>query len=519
MTQAIQMNIQDLLEIFLRRKWLFVFPFIAIIIGGLLYGLFSPKTYRANTLILVQRQKVPEAYIRPTISAPIGERLRTISQQIMSRTRLEMIIDEFDLYHNLRKSLFLEEVVKIMRENINLQVKGKDSFQLFYQAREPKVVAAVANKLASLFIEENLKAREELSEGTTDFLDRELSRVKKQLEAQEETLLKFKQKYMGALPEQLNANLRSLDRLQLQHQATVDSLEKMRERRTSLQKQISQITKLNSQVTITDEEEGGGDDNEGVFVADNPQLHELRKILANLQARYTEKHPDVIRIKNTIKKQEGEIASGGDRENISDTSSLGYFDDFYQTLEMQLNEIDQEIGKLKKEKKGVEGKIVEYQQRVEDAPKREQEILSIKRDYANTQDNYQSLLSKKLSAQLASNMERMQKGERFKVLDPARVPQKPFKPNRKKILFISLVLGLSLGGGLVFGTEYLDNSFRNINELEKFTELSVMASIPRIITDDDRRRKETKNRIILFSSVGILVVLIVLLIVYFSSSV
>jgi Uncharacterized protein involved in exopolysaccharide biosynthesis len=152
---------------------------------------------------------------------------------------------------------------------------------------------------------------------------------------------------------------------------------------------------------------------------------------------------------------------------------------------------------------------------VEEIPKREQELLSLKRDYANTQKNYQSLLDKKLNAQLAANMERMQKGERFKVLDPARIPQKPFKPNRPRIILLSLLLGLGIGGGLAFGVEYMDHSFRDIDDLERFIGLPVLATIPKIITDDDARRGKIRKRIALASSFGVLVLIIAAAIVHY----
>jgi Uncharacterized protein involved in exopolysaccharide biosynthesis len=350
MKQAAQMNIQDYLEIILRRKWLIILPFIIIIIGGIIYSYRLPKLYQASTLILIQQQKVPTAYVQPTVTSPIGERLHTISQQIMSRTRLEAIINELSLYQDLRGTLFMEEIVGKMRKDINLEVRGRDSFQLFYQGKSPRVVATVANKLASLFIEENLKVREELAEGTTEFLDRELSRVKTRLEKQETDLRRYKEEHMGALPEQMDANLHSLDRLQLQYQAITGSLENAKERKITLQRQISQISELSSQAGQIGIETGGV---EGTGMIGSPRLEQLKQILAGLQSRYTDKHPDVVQIKNRIKKMEAELEVGGDDEDISDvspSSPYGGFD-FTETLKAQLRETDLEIKKLAGEQK------------------------------------------------------------------------------------------------------------------------------------------------------------------------
>ncbi len=514
MKQAAQMNIQDYLEIVLRRKWLIILPLIIIVIGGIIYSYRLPRIYQASTLILIQQQKVPTAYVQPTVTSPIGERLHTISQQIMSRTRLEAIINELSLYQDLRGTLFMEEIVEEMRKDIDLQVRGRDSFQLFYQGKNPRVVATVANKIASLFIEENLKVREELAEGTTEFLDRELSRVKKQLVNQETALRRYKEEHIGALPEQMDANLSSLDRLQLQYQAITGSLENAKERKITLQRQVSQISEMSSQVGEVGIETGGV---EGMGMTGSPQLEQLKQILAGLQSRYTDKHPDVVQVKNRIKKMEAELEAGGEDEDISDVSPSSPYSgfDFTETLKAQLLETDLEIKKLAKEQREITAKIAVYQRRVEEIPRREQELLSLKRDYSNTKANYQSLLDKKLNAQLAANMERMQKGERFKVLDPARIPQKPFRPNRPKIILLSLILGLGIGGGLAFGAEYMDHSFRDIDDLERFIGLPVLATIPKIITDDDVRRGKSRKRIVLASSFGVLALIIITAIVHF----
>jgi len=517
MKQAAQMNIRDYMEIVLRRKWFIVLPFIIIVIGGIIYSYQRPRIYQASTLILIQQQKVPTAYVQPTVTSPIGERLHTISQQIMSRTRLEAIINELSLYQDLRGTLFMEEIVEEMRKDIELQVRGRDSFQLFYEGKNPRVVATVANKIASLFIEENLKVREELAEGTTEFLDRELSRVKKQLVNQETALRRYKEEHIGALPEQMDANLSSLNRLQLQYQAIAGSLENAKERKITLQRQISQISQisgLSSQAGEIGIETGGIGETD---MTGSPELAQLKQILAGLQSRYTDKHPDVVRIKNRIKKMEAELVAGGDDEDIPDVSPsdpYGGFD-FTETLKVQLLETDFEIKRLAGEQREITAKTAVYQRRVEEIPRREQELLSLKRDYSNTKANYQSLLDKKLNAQLAANMERMQKGERFKILDTARIPQKPFKPNRPRIILLSLLLGLGIGGGLAFGVEYMDHSFRDIDDLERFIGLPVLATIPKIITDDDARRGKIRKRIALASSFGVLALIIATAIVHY----
>ena len=303
MKQTNQIDIWQYVEMAIRRKWLIIIPAILILSLSSVYGLISPNVYRSSTLILVEPQRVPEAYIRSTVTSPINERLRTISQQIMSRTRLEKIIEEFDLYKKARELLTTEEIIEIMREDIDLNVRGRDSFELFYKGGDPNTVANVANKLASLFIEENLKVREQQAEGTTEFLQSELDRIKKQLESSEEAILVFKQRHFGELPEDMSVNLNFLHRLQRQIQANIENLGSVENRKLLIQRQLAQ---MKSWSTMTVEAEPVGDYSD---LSHTPQLEELKQELQNLRTRYTDKHPEVIRLEQKIRYLEAEFAN------------------------------------------------------------------------------------------------------------------------------------------------------------------------------------------------------------------
>ncbi|MDY6854855.1 MAG: XrtA system polysaccharide chain length determinant [Thermodesulfobacteriota bacterium] len=481
-----QMSLWDHLEIAIRRRWLILLSFLMIAGISTVYSLLSPNIYRAETLILVQPQKVPEAYIKSTVTSPINERLRTISQQIMSRTMLERIINELDLYKEERISITMEEVVEKMRKDIDLKVKGRHSFQLFFEGKERSVVATVVNKLASLFIEENLIVREQHAEGTTEFLEMELERIRNELESREEAIKNFKNKHMGELPGQLDANLRILDRLQLQLQSNSEALRAAEDRKILLIEKGMDVVPS---------------------ISPDTKLGVLKRELLNLEARYTGKHPEVVRVRKEIQDLEARIKEGKtpeDEKSVEGDSS----DPLYQDLSSPLIALNLEIRRLKREENRIEKQILKYQKMVENIPKHEQELSILTRDYENIKRNYQSLLNKKLEAQLASNMERKQKGEQFKVLDSARIPEKPYKPNRQKILLFGMILGLGIGGGLAYMLEYIDHSFRDIKELEKFTKLPVIASVPKILTKEEIKRKEIKKKIVYASSLGIIVVLI-----------
>ena len=236
-------NIDDYIEIFRRRVWYFIIPFFAIMAGTLLYAAFAPRLYKASTLVLVSPQKVPEAFVQSTITSGIEERLQSISQEVMSRTRLERVISEFNLYQKESKNLSKEQVVELMQKNILVELPNrrkdeKSSFAISYIGKDPQVITAVTNRLTSLFIEENLKLREQQAVGTTEFLAGELASSKTKLEELELAVSQYKRQHMGELPEQLDSNLRIMEQLQSQYQRVGESLGAAQDRRFFIQKQL-----------------------------------------------------------------------------------------------------------------------------------------------------------------------------------------------------------------------------------------------------------------------------------------
>ena len=472
------LDIKDYLQIALRRKWYFIVPFVLISIAAIAYALYAPNIYRASTLILVEPQKVPSSYVKATVTEDIESQLRTITEQIMSRSYLEKIINEFDLYPEMRKKLPLQSVIERMRRCIDVRVRKGRVFTVSFEDQNPVIAMKVANRLASLFIEGNLKVREERAEGTLVFLEKELERVRKLLKQQEKKVSEFRAEHLGVLPEQLEANLRTLDRLQLQLQSNGEALKAAEETRRMLQQQLSQMQTM---PMITVDEPTSGEE----IVSESSSLSELKAKLKKLRLRYTEKHPEVVRLERLIAQMENEEKSNeaneeGSNEEGSKETSANEEPLWASQIEAQLAQLDAEISQLKNERKRLKSQIKEYERRVEITPKVEQQLKELSRGYEVTQKEYQSLLDKKLQAELAANMERKQKGERFKVLDQAKIPERPFKPNRQKIILFGVFLGMAIGSGLVGLVEYLDHSFYKIEDLEQFTGISVIASIPKI---------------------------------------
>jgi polysaccharide chain length determinant protein (PEP-CTERM system associated) len=473
-------DIHDYIEIFLRRIRYILIPALLIITGAVIYVQYAPKEYRATTLILVTPQKIPEAFVRATVTSTIGERLQSIGQEIMSRTRLEQIISEFNLYQGETRSGSLEQVVELMRKNIQVEIKGKEGyFTISYIGKDPKIVPIVTNKLASLFIEENLKLREQQAQGTSEFLSIELQATKAKLEGQEKLISNFQRQHMGELPEQREANLRVLEQLQLQYQRISDSLRAAQDRRLIIQKQLSD---LEPAITFEDSKKGKAPLT-GRKSSREIELEQLRNQLSDLQIKYTERHPDILMVKKRIAELEAEIEKTrlGKEKKEKDEGGQGISPDpRYNEINNQFIVTEKEIERLKEEDAKVRAQIAKYGERVEKTFTREQEITLLTRDYQNAKETYQSLLRKSQEAQQAENLERRQKGEQFKVIDPARIPEKPFKPDIPKILFFGFLLGIGCGFGIAFLREQMDRSFRDAEDLEATFGFKVLANIPKI---------------------------------------
>jgi polysaccharide chain length determinant protein (PEP-CTERM system associated) len=491
-------DLENYLKIGLRRKWYVIIPFVLCVIIS--YGVYKylPKEYRASTVILVRAPQVPEGYVRPTLPEPVTERLNVISQEILSRTRLERIIKEFNLYPDIVDKSHMEDLVDLMRTKIGLKVEEESAFSISFEGRDPQTVMTVTNKLASMYIEENLKSRESRVEGTSKFIGKELQTVEATLRKKEEMVRRYKERNMGQLPQQLEANLRIHDRLQEQLRVTSDDLRAAEDRLVFLQSQIEQATdplseRGRSSATlsgkrITAQREVGFEDPLAT------QLSALKRELEDAESKYTGYHPDVADLKKKIaaltlkmKKQEEERERllrelkerpGGAGSSVApsvepDPAAEGLIAQYKE----QYRETQSDIKRLKGDIASLKEQIAVYQKRVEETPKKEQEMVNLNRDYDLLRGQFQSLMDKKYQAQMAENLERKQQGEQFMVLDPARLPEKPFKPNRNGLLAMGALIGLGIGLGLTWFRESMDRSFYEASDVETYLKLPVVATI------------------------------------------
>lgn len=509
-------DIQEYYEMGLRRRWYIIVPLVLSIVASFAIFKRLPKIYRATTLVLVQSSRIPESYIRSTVTDSITERLNTITQEILSRTSLEKVINEFNLYAELRKQVSMEGLVEMMGRAIEVKVHNKtpseqnqNSFTISYEGKDPRTVTEVTNKLASLFIEENSRVREELAEGTAEFLGKELQTMENQLKKKESDIREFKERHMGQLPQQYDANLRILERQQQQLQTTSENIRAAEDRAVLVRSQIDQLRERERLLSARESRRNSISNSEeiglpGERMPEDPlvaQLALLKKELGSAQSRYTDNHPDVVDLKSKIAKLEPKVKEmlekqkaaeearlkelrarqekAGDKE-IPLISSDPMMERLLAQYTEQYNEAQLEAKRLRGEEKNLREQIALYQRRIEETPKQEQELSLLTRDYDLLKSNYQSLLEKKIQAQMTQNLEHKQKGEQFRVLDPARIPGKPIRPNRDKILLMGAIIGLMSGFGLAWFRESLDRSFHTVEDLEGYLGFPVMATIPNL---------------------------------------
>ena len=484
------LNIELVLCILRRHLWLAITLFSIVLTATISVIVFLPNVYRAESFILVEGQQISKDYVRSTVTSGIENRLHTISQEILSRSRLQRLIREFRLYEYLRKRMPSEEVIGAMRRDIGIEIKSAGTgnrntvgLEVSYRGADPRKVMMVTNTLASFYIEENLKIRERQALGTSNFLRAELQQVKNRLDEQEERIAVYKGKHLGELPGQLEANLKTVDRLQAQMKLVSDHLVRAEDRRDSLVRQIEQIN-------------GDGSS----LLKDRPapdslatQIDDLNHKLTVLKTRLSDKHPDVIRLKREIAALEEQLESRDKEPQANGSSPTSIPKPYKVRLEAEVTELDTVIKLRTADLRKTQGTIALYQKRIENNPKREQELLLITRDYDSTRQLYNSLQKRQEEANLASSMEQRQKAERFHILDPAIHPKMPVSPNRIRLFLLGLFLSFGLAGAGVFLREMTDTSFHRAEDLQAFTKTPILVAIPRIVTRADWWRNRLRQ--------------------------
>lgn len=512
---------QDFLTIAIRRKWLITGIAIGSIGLAVVYLAITPKIYRSNTLIIVENQQIPENYISAVVAGSVAERLTVIKQQVLSRTVLNRVIDDHSLAPkgNITNEA-REGLLAGLRKNITIEFKGQpgtsriDAFTISFAHTNPETAMNVTAGLARQFVEENLKTREEQVAGTTEFLGHELERAKESLDEQEHAIANFKRKFIGELPSQIDANLQTMNRLEREQTTLSESIRHRLDRKTALDKMISAYESMGLAFTESPREammnqdvvaelsvkgrpagnrRSGGGDSLGA------RLKELERNLASMSSEYKDTYPDVMALKKEIAHIKAQLAEKqrqsqhetpdevevGNAKSSVERKSVGTqapVDTYLHELKRERDETEIGLSSLREQEKRLGEQIRVYQARVERTPEREQELIVLQRDYENTKRNYQALLDKQLNAKISEELERKQKGGKFRIVDPANLPTQPEFPDENRILLAGILFGCVAGYGAAFVLEMLKKGFGKADEVENLLGLPVLASIPNYFT-------------------------------------
>jgi len=509
MEQQQHQQIRKYLDLFVRWKSFIVAAILISLPVGLAVYLKTPKVYQSTSLLSYQQQSVnpSQSKMSPDMASAISDVVSTLTQMVTSRTNLENVITTLDLYPEMRQKLPMEDVVDMMRRNIEIEPsKEGDIFQIRYSGSQPDKVVKVTNALAAKFIEENLKYREERATETSAYAGDELEMAKTVMDRKEAVMRDYKLKHYNELPEQRQTNVERLIGLQEQYQAKQESIQDLEKTMILVRDQISNRRKLMAQADLLSSDGTRGTAaQQDAAVSPADRLIQLRALLKSLEIKYTENHPEIKRTKRQIARLKEDLAAGRVQPDGglsgSSVQPQGTSDPVVLQLETQLKSIQMSIGNINEEKEGLRKTIAQYEEWVAAAPVREAEWSALTREYGELKRHYDMLVSSDLQAKSMLNLEKRQKGSQFKIVDSARVPEKPIKPDFVKILAIALFCGLGLGFGVPFVWDFLDSSFRDLGDIEAYLGVPVLCTISLIETEREKNWGRRKFQLGLLAAV------------------
>jgi protein tyrosine kinase modulator len=505
-----------------RRRWvLSLLPFLFVLTAGASLAIFLPSLWTAKARIIVDRQTIPETFVKSTVTRDPEALLLTLSQEILSRARLMKIIEEHNLYPELRQTKSLDDVVERMRRDTRIEFLGDDrerapktiAFTIAYTTTSPRVAMNVANELAGLYVAENVRYREKHAASTSDFLQSQLEEVRTRLQSQERKITEYKEQHMGELPEQREANLRTLDRLQQQLQSAQETLRRANERRQMLTQALAEVDQTGGAAIGT----GQGGPNPTAAESAAARLSLLKQELTQMQSRYSDKYPDVIALREQVAALEAKLAAkpaAPEPKPVKPAKTDGKEhrpipqNTYVQSLMQQLDQATVDGKTSTDEIANLRTQVGIYQRRIENTPRREQELALIARDWESTRELFRSLLGKRGEAEMAADLEQRQRGEQFRIVDPANLPDRSAGPKRVRLFLIGLVLGIGVSAIIVMLVEHLDTSYRSVEEVRAFENVPILSTVPKIVTEGDRLRS---RRLFRLSTAGVAVGLLAVL--------
>ena len=496
-------SVEEVLRIARKRFWAVLVPMAVISAGTAVYVRGIPDVYRSDAVIVVVPQRIPEAYVKSTVTMRIEDRLQAIRAQILSRTQLEETIKLFNLYAEERHSgALVEDIVGRMRNEVFITPSRQgEAFTIGYIGEDPRLVTRVTEYLTTSFINQSLKDRSSLADHTSQFLDTQLQDAKRQLLEHEGKLQAYNQKHAGELPTQQATNLQAIANLQMQIQTTVTTIATLQDRRRGIEKDLADIqTQMDLFGVDTNSTTGLALPATGT-AAQRLNFEEVR--LAGLLAqKYTEEHPEVRAIRRNIEQLRKDVDAEALRQPVLVTQPkpitpaqyaqqkrIDNLKDERETVIKQIADREADVGRLRAES-------ARYQHQADMAPTRASELVELTRDYSSMTGQYASLLSKRNESQIAANLEARQIGEQFRLLDPARLPEKPNRPNRPMLNLFGIAAGFGVGLALVGLLEYRDSTFASDTEVSNILTLPVLAVVPFMQSDEDREREIRKRALL-----------------------
>ena len=469
-----------------RKKWLILIPTVVVAVIGCTFTYLLPDKYRSEASILVVPQRVTENYVRPSVTTKIGDRLRSIDQQVRSRTKLERIVEDFNLYAERRKTDIMQDIIDDMSADIEVAIVEGDVFRVAFTADNPRMAKDVTDRLATFFIDESLKDRTGLAEGTSEFLETQVADAGRKLRDVEQKLADYKKRHDGELPTQADANYSGLQNAQMQRQSLNAMIFQQRNNLELMQRGIADLTARAEEAANAPPAavsvEPGRPMTKAILLANaKADLQQLRS------KGYKDGHPNIDKLTRTIAGLEQEAAEeaaaatplGSPTQSAPPANpmlarALKALDD----AKTDLKSLERQIAANVDAEAAVTKQIAEYQRRIEAAPMRDTELVELTRDYDMLNGMYKNLSGKRFESQISANVERRQIGEQFRILDPARLPEKPSSPNRPRMYMISLVFALIIGLGAAAVAEYLDRGLRSEDDVRLALALPVLATIP-----------------------------------------
>ena len=504
-------DIERIADIIRRRHLQFLIPLFLgwLVVWGASWIL--PPRYKSSTLILVQQPSISDNYVTPNVSDDWQARLQSITEQILSQTRLLMIINKLHLYGDMQNSATLDDKINQMKKDIDVEIDrdpGRSdisAFRINYSASNPQVAQEVTGELSNLFISENQRARQELSQGTTAFMEQQLEDARTALATQEEKVRVFESQHQGALPAQEQSNLSILDSLTSQLQNEQDALNAAKQQRAYLEAEIQADRSAQAKLH-TGMDDGGTLAPAGLATIDG-QLDRLRAQLAELSSRYTDSYPDVQTLKDQIAKTEAmrisliaaaaKAKSASPKPSDSAAANLAPDPELSEAGRQLLGQLQANQLEIKNREnaiEGLKGRIAQYEGRLNLEPGAAQQLADLTRGYEQSQANYNELLKKKDDSAMATSMEKLQQGERFTPLDPPTLPTSPDFPNRLKFCAMGLGAGMALGIAVAGTFEFLDDRMHSGKAIKALLPMAVISEVPEFVTAGDQHH--TKRRLV-----------------------